>query len=149
MSVAIIDRPQTKANTHSGISFSCDVKLSDSQQIIIDVPEVEWDYTINKYKKTGVIKKYRLEEIQYGIKWGDDNREQVILDGIKVRGFRKDGGLRFRDETLYYLTDELLKEVMAQIPDDYHNYAREEFAKTMADLQQLLTAITNNGVKIV
>lgn len=149
MSVAIVDKPQTKADTSSGISFNCHVKLSDTEQIIIDVPMVEYDYTLSKYKKTGELKKYRLEELQYGIKWGNENQDQIILDGIKVRGFRKDGGLRFRDETLYYLSDEILKEVIEQIPDEYHNYAREEFAKEMADLQQLLTKLTNNGVKIV
>lgn len=149
MSVIVDERPHTKIDTDSRISFSCDVELSDTQQIIIDVPEVEWDYTINKYKRTGGIKKYRLEEIQYGIAWGEDNKEQVILDNIKVRGFRKDGGLRFRDETLWHLTDDMRKEVMAQIPDEYHDYAREEFASEMAKLQQLLTTITNNGVKIV
>ena len=146
MSVIVNERPQTKVNAYYGVNFSCLIKLSDTEQIIVDVPEMTYDYNASKYVKTGGIKKYRLEELSYGIGYGEEH--QVKLEHIRVRGFRKDGGLRYRQETLWHLTDEALKEVIAQIPDEYHNYAREEFAYKMVELQENLTKLTNNGVKI-
>jgi hypothetical protein len=147
MSVIVNQLPQTKVNCYYGVNFSCDVKLSDTEQIIIEVPDTEYNYTLGGYRKTGSTTKYRLEKISYDTPHTHSN--QIVLRHLTVRGFRKDGGLRFRETTLWHLTEEMLKEVIAQIPDKYHDYAREEFAIKMAELQERLTELTNNGVKIV
>jgi hypothetical protein len=116
------------------------VTLKDSEQIIIDIPEKEW--TGGTYKSTGVIKKVRLEQICYQSGYGDN--PQVYLYSIEFRGFRKDKGLRYRTERLHSPD----QEVIDQIPDEYHTYARVAFVKKVAELQEELTTMTNGGIQI-
>jgi len=135
--------PTTKAEVRAGgsLSFSCDVSLSEAEQIIISVEEAEYDWATQTSTKTGVIKKYRLETISYRSGYSTDN-EAVAISNVEVRGFKKDGGLRYRTEHLYRVTNDITE----QIPDSYHDYARKEFAKSMVELQDRLTQMTNNGV---
>lgn len=130
---------ETKVNASSNLSFYCSVTLEDSKQILIDIEERQW--TGGSYQGTGVIKKVRLEQLSYHSR---SNNDIVCLYSIEVRGFRKDKGLRYRTEQIHYLD----KKVIDQIPDEYHNYAREAFAKEVIELQQQLTTMTNEGVKI-
>jgi hypothetical protein len=133
----------TDVNTTSNLSFNSYVTLKDSEQIIIDLEEKEFQHVQGKYisVKTGVIKKVRLEQLIYQSDWTDGITK---LCSIEVRGFRKDGGLRYRSDRHYAVE----QEVIDQIPDEYHNYAREAFAQEIVKLQQQLTTMTNEGVKI-
>jgi len=144
MTTAIAINETTEVNSSNNLSFSCYVTLSDKEQIIISIEETEGCWTNNSYtlKKTGEIKKYRLEQLRYNTGGGED--KQAHLSSIQVRGFRKDGGLKFRDTQFYNLD----KETLEQIPDEYHNYAREAFAKEVIELQNKLTNLINEGVKI-
>lgn len=136
-------KEETKVNTNSNLSFHCYVTLKDSEQIIIDIEEKDYQTVNGNYTlvKTGVVKKVRLEELIYQSDYADGI---VKLSAIEVRGFKKDMGLRYRSDR-YFSVDQ---EVIDQIPDEYHNYAREAFAKEVIELQQRLTKMTNKGVKI-
>jgi hypothetical protein len=130
---------ETKVNGNGNLSFYCYVTLKDSEQIIIDIEEQAWRG--GSYQKTGVIKKVRLEQLSYQSK--NDN-DIVTLHALEVRGFRKDKGLRYRTEMVYHLD----QKVIDQIPDEYHNYAKEKFAKEVSELQNRLTTMTNGGIQI-
>jgi hypothetical protein len=130
---------ETKVNESSNLSFSCRVVLEDNKQILIDLEEREWQG--GNLVPTGVLKKVRLEELNYST---DYKENTVHLNQIEVRGFKKDGGLRYRSEYVYHLEQKTID----QIPDEYHDYAREAFAKEMVRLQEELTTMTNKGVRI-
>ena len=132
---------ETDVNVSSNLSFYCYVTLQDSEQIIIDIEETEWKN--GSYQPTGVIKKFRLEKLTYQ-NYSLKNHSWVNLHSIEVRGFRKDKGLRYRTEYFHNLS----QLVIDQIPDKYHNYAREGFAKEVVELQEQLTTMTNEGVRI-
>ena len=132
---------ETKVNANSNLSFYCTVTLEDSKQILIDIEERQW--TGGSYQGTGVIKKVRLEKLTYQSR-GSNSNEIVNLHALEVRGFRKDKGLRYRTEMVY----SLYQKIIDQLPDEYHNYAREAFAKEAIELQQQLTLMTNEGVKV-
>lgn len=146
MTTALDINTETAVNKNGSLGFYCSTTLSDNEQLILSVEEMEGKWVNNEYTmvKTGEINKYRLESLYYGRGYtsGDNG---VHLSSLTVRGFRKDGHLRYRSQTLHRLT----KEVIEQIPDSYHNYAREEFAKSMIELQEELIAMTNKGVQIV
>lgn len=127
---------ETKVNASNSLSFYCYVTLKDSEQILIDIEERNW--TNGSYQGTGVFKKVRLEELSY------NSTNTVSLYSLEVRGFRKDKGLRYRTEMVYNLDQKTID----QIPDEYHNYAREAFAKKMIELQEELTTMTNGGIQI-
>ena len=143
MSMTIKWEEKTKINTSSNLSFHSYITLKDSEQILIDMEEKDYQTVNGNYTKvkTGVIKKVRLEELIYQSDYADGI---VKLYAIEVRGFKKDMGLRYRSDRHY----DLDQEVIDQIPDKYHNYAREAFAKEVTELQQRLTTMTNEGVKI-
>lgn len=136
----LITQEQTNVNARSHLSFNCTTKLKDSEQILIDIEEREW--TNGSYQGTGVFKKVRLEELTYNSSRNDNNT--VSLYSLEVRGFKKDKGLRYRTEMVYNLDQKTID----QIPDEYHNYAREAFAKEMIELKEELTTMTNGGVQI-
>lgn len=130
---------ETTMYVTGNLSFYCNVTLKDSEQIIIDIEETEWRN--GSYQSTGVIKKFRLEKITYQ-NYSRSDHDWVNLYSIEVRGFRKDKGLRYRTENFHSLS----QLVIDQIPDHYHNYAREAFAKEVVTLQERLTTMTNKGV---
>lgn len=130
---------ETKINGSGNLSFYCYVTLKDSEQIIIDIEEQAW--VGGSYQKTGVIKKVRLEQLSYQ---SSGNNDIVVLHSLEVRGFRKDKGLRYRTDMVYHLEQKTID----QIPDEYHNYAREKFAKEVSELQDRLTTMTNGGIQI-
>jgi len=130
---------ETKVNVSGNLTFYCYVTLKDSEQIIIDIEGTEWRN--GSYQSTGVIKKFRLEKITYQ-NYSRTDHDLVNLYSIEVRGFRKDKGLRYRTDT-FHSPSQL---VIDQIPDHYHNYAREAFVKEVVTLQERLTTMTNKGV---
>lgn len=131
---------ETKVNANNHLSFNCNIKLKDSEQILIDIEERDW--TNGSYQGTGVFKKVRLEELTYNSAHSDS--PTVSLYSLEVRGFKKDKGLRYRTEMVYNLNQKTIN----QIPDEYHNYAREAFLKELIELQDKLTTMTNGGVQI-
>lgn len=131
----------TVVNTNSNLSFYCTVTLKDSEQILLDIEERQW--VNGNYQGTGVIKKFRLEKITYQ-NYSRTDYNTVNLYSIEVRGFRKDKGLRYRTDQFHNIEQKMID----QIPDHYHNYAREAFAKEAIELQQRLTLMTNEGVKV-
>ena len=139
MTTTLEVREDTKVNASSNLSFYCYVTLKDSEQILIDIDEKQW--VNGSYQSTGVIKKVRLEQISYQSGHSDNT---VNLYSLEVRGFRKDKGLRFRTDRVYSPD----QKVIDQIPYQYHNYAVEAFNKEMKELQDQLTHMTNQGVKI-
>jgi len=153
MSNALEINKETQLNINGSLSFSCSVTLSDTEQLILSIEETEGQWVNGNYKmvKTGETNKYRLEGLYYGksysySEYSPSEEGAIQLSSLTIRGFRKDGHLRYRNETLY--TASITKEVIEQIPDSYHNYAREAFAKEMVKLQVELTDMTNKGVKI-
>jgi hypothetical protein len=145
MTTALNINKETKVEGNGTLAFYCSTQLSDEEQIIIEVEEYEYQDINGSYKrvKTGAIHKYRLESLYYNR--GHYGERGVELASLTIRGFRKDKHLRYRTEMLYGI--DLTKEVLDQIPDKYHNYARELFVKEMALLQDELTKLTNKGVK--
>ena len=132
---------ETKVNTSGHLSFYCYVTLKDNEQMLIDIEETEWNG--NSWVKTGVAKKFRLEKITYQ-NYSRTDYNTVNLYSIEVRGFRKDKGLRYRTDQFHNIEQKMID----QIPDHYHNYAREAFAKEAIALQERLTLMTNEGVKV-
>lgn len=135
---------KTKHDSSPWLGWRCNVELSEAQQIILNIEQYESLWVNNAWteRKTGVTEKYRLEGLCYSTSHGTNKDAQ--LESLCVRGFRKDGGLKYREDFLYRVS----KEVLEQIPDKYHNIARKQFALDMKKLQKQLTEITNNGLQI-
>jgi hypothetical protein len=132
--------PTTKAtvNSNASFGFSCSVKLSDSEKILVDITTRSYDYAQNSWVENN--EKAQLEELHYHT-WGG----AVTLSSMVVRGFRKDGALRFRTT---YVSQKDTTNVLKHIPAHYHDYAKEAFKKDMAKLQTELTKTINKGVQL-
>lgn len=140
--MATIEAVQTtpKATGVSYITFNCNVQLADSDRILIEAEVMEFDSQKGQWVQ--VKRKFRLEELIYH---NDSNaRNHTRLSGIKVRGFRKDGALKARTQTIYRFNDELL----AQIPDHFHDPARKMFLEAMNNLLTEIREALNKGVQI-
>ena len=139
---------ETKVQASNNLSFYCYTTLSDTEQIILEIEETEYKTVNGQYTQvpTGVVNKYRLEVLIY-TGYSDGMKDGIHLDRIVVRGFRKDGGLKFR-ETSFYGQAPVMNKVMPQIPDSYHDYARQAWAKEAIELQKKLTNMTTIGVKV-
>jgi hypothetical protein len=102
----------TSHTSHLGISFSIDTRLSDYDQIVIDVPHLEYQMLSTGWSRvnTGNVK-FRLERIRYSL-----TNETFALCSIEGRGFTKSGSLRVR-ETNFWTKDLIAyPEILAQIP---------------------------------
>lgn len=139
---------ETKVQASNTLSFYCYTILAEAEQIIINIEETEYKDVNGSYTQvpTGVVNKYRLESLIY-TGYSDGMTEGIRLDRIVVRGFRKDGGLKFRD-TSFYGQAPIMNKVMPQIPDSYHDYAREAWEKEAIELQKKLTNMTAIGVQV-
>ena len=134
--------PTTKAkvNSNAYFSFTCYVDLAETERIIVELTEKKYDYNLNTYVNSGEKVKYQLEQLTY-----TEENNQVRFYGGTIRGFRKDGALKFRAN---YVPTYCVKEVLAQIPDHYHDYARQAFDKEMEKLVKRVTTTQQNGVKL-
>lgn len=143
MSNQLIEKSDTKIRmSRHNVYLWCSTTLSDLDQIIIEVIDRgDYDYSTRQYKING-LKKVRLEELSYDLN-RDEN--EFRLEAITVRGFRKDGGLRARTETL----NEITAGIISQIPDHYHDRAREYFFEATQSLKDKVTQIIDNDLKIV
>lgn len=139
-------KTETTSNTsYLGISFSIDTTLSDFDQIVIDVPHLEYQMVNTSWARvnTGNVK-FRLERLRYSL-----TDEAFALCSIEGRGFTKSGGLRVR-ETNFWSKDLLAyPEILAQIPDHYHDQAKELFLKGAKELVDNANAISANGLSTI
>lgn len=131
-------------NTSYSLDFDCCVQLPETKQIIINVLEKVFDNVKDCWVDT--MKKYRLEELTYKREKYSSYSPNAVLTSITVRGFKKDETLKYRTKNISYRY--ITKEVLEQIPDEYHDTARAEFAETMKKMHNELTEITNNGIQI-
>ena len=140
-------KPTDTATIGGGASFgfSCYTTLAETERIIIEISRVEYNYGLNSYQPTGDKEKYQLERLDYSMDYNDKN--QVVFNGGIIRGFRKDGALRYRPTYIPH-NSRTYKEVLAQIPDHYHDYARNHFAKEMQEILDKVKETQQNGVKL-
>jgi hypothetical protein len=140
--------PTTKAkvNAQSSFGFSCYVELAETERIIIEVAQQVYDSKVNNWVISPTKEKYQLERLDYranhDYNWGD---KEAQFDGGIIRGFRKDGALRYRET---YIPRHQFAEVLAQIPDHYHDYAREQFTIKMQELQEQVEITIKNGLQL-
>ncbi len=142
MSTQLITKSETKIrHSRNYVSLWCQTTLSDLDQIIIEVEDKEYDYAKGQYVVKG-LKKVRLEEMSYDL---NRNESEFRLENLTVRGFRKDGGLRARTE----LVHEITAGIITQIPDHYHDRAKEYFFEATQSLKNKITQIIDNDLKVV
>ncbi len=142
MSTQLIEQSDTKIrHSRNYVSLWCQTTLSDLDQIIIEVEDKEYDYAKGQYVVKG-LKKVRLEEMSYDL---NRNESEFRLENLTVRGFRKDGGLRARTE----LVHEITAGIITQIPDHYHDRAKEYFFEATQSLKNKITQIIDNDLKVV
>lgn len=140
--------PTTEAqvSAQSSFGFSCYVTLADTERIIIELSQQVWDSQKGRYVTLPEKLKFQLERLNYCTVRDFDSDEVVAeFDGGLIRGFRKDGALKFRET---YIPRHQYKDVLAQIPDHYHDYAKEQFNIKMAELIKKVETTTKNGLKI-
>jgi hypothetical protein len=121
--------------------MACAVTLSDLDQIIIEVEDKEYDYSQRNYVLKG-LKKVRLEELHYDL---SQEQNEFRLDTLTVRGFRKDKGLRARTEHV----GEITAGIISQIPDHYHDRAKDFFFEASQTLLKKINQTIDNDLKII
>jgi hypothetical protein len=121
--------------------MACAVTLSDLDQIIIEVEDKEYDYSQRNYVLKG-LKKVRLEELHYDL---SQEQNEFRLDTLTVRGFRKDKGLRARAEHV----GEITAGIISQIPDHYHDRAKDFFFEASQTLLKKINQTIDNDLKII
>ena len=142
MSNQLIEKSDTKLrHSYERVTMSCVVTLSDLDQIIIEVEDREYDYSQGKYVLKG-LKKVRLEELHYDL---SQEQTEFRLESLNVRGFRKDKGLRARVENVWEIT----AGVISQIPDHYHDRARDFFFEASQELLKKVNQTIDNDLKVV
>jgi hypothetical protein len=123
-------------------SFAITTTLSDYEQIVIVVPTLEHQLVNGRWTRVNTGNQdFRLEKLHYSLE-----NNVVSLSSIEGRGFTKAGTLRVRD--LYYYAKDLLAfpEILTQIPDHFHDQAKEKFVEGAKELLQNATAISANGL---
>ena len=144
MEITLEPTKKALVKVNAGYGFSCYTQLSDTEKILIEITDQVYDYQLNKWVNPPEKVKYQLEELHYHLGYGDDNHEVLFHNAI-IRGFRKDGALRYRTK---YLPQSAHAEALTQIPDHYHDYARQAFEVEMAKLQKNLAITITKGVVI-
>jgi hypothetical protein len=128
-----------------GISFSITTTLSDYEQIVISVPTLEYKNVNTRWTRVNTGNKdFRLEKLHYSLEG-----ETVSLSSIEGRGFTKAGTLKVRD--LYFYSKDLIEypEILAQIPDHFHDQAKAKFIEGVKEVVQKANAISANGLSTI
>ena len=142
MSTQLITKSDTKIrHSYERLTMACVVTLSDLDQIIIEVEDKEYDYSQRNYVLKG-LKKVRLEELHYDL---SQEQNEFRLDTLTVRGFRKDKGLRARTEHV----GEITAGIISQIPDHYHDRAKDFFFEASQTLLKKINQTIDNDLKII
>lgn len=141
----------TEENTWArtkAIVLSYKVVLDDLQQILVDTfnYSYQWNNGTTTLTKQEPIKLV-LKELNYSY---DNETNQFELNGITCVGFRKDNKIRARQSYLWKSRsfDQQFNDVAQQIPDHFHDRARVAFQEMTQQLQDELTQLTMNGVKV-
>lgn len=146
MNTTLAPTTKAKVNAQSSFGFSCYVELAETERIIIEVAQQVYDHKVNNWVISPTKEKYQLERLDYRVNRDfDSDDKEAQFDGGIIRGFRKDGALRYRET---YIPRHQFAEVLAQIPDHYHDYAKEQFNIQMAKLQKQLETTIKNGLQI-
>jgi hypothetical protein len=142
VSTQLITKSDTKIrHSYERLTMACAVTLSDLDQIIIEVEDKEYDYSQRNYVLKG-LKKVRLEELHYDL---SQEQNEFRLDTLTVRGFRKDKGLRARTEHV----GEITAGIISQIPDHYHDRAKDFFFEASQTLLKKINQTIDNDLKII
>lgn len=148
MSNQLIERVEDNNVSHRYLTWGHTTQLQDTKQKIVDTHNYETSYQNGNWvsvKKEPI--KVILKELHYSL---DEDKMAFELDCIVVLGFRKDKRIKAREEYLYRrsgMTDQF-NEVLSQIPDSYHDSAKETFHLKMKELIDQLDQIAKNGVII-
>ena len=134
---------EAQVNTFADFTFSCEVTLAETQRIIItlNISETLWDSGLGQYVTTIEPKKFQLEKLSYYV----NGNNQCSFRGGTLRGFRKDGALKYRES---YIPTSNISEALQQIPTHYHDYAIKEFNEKMLELSKDISLTIQNGVKL-
>lgn len=133
---------------YQGIRFAIETILSDYDQIVIDVPVFQNGYnsTTKNWEvvATGETRKFRLEKIKYSLV--NENNDSVGIHTLQGRGFTKANTLRVQSSSFY--NDHITDEILAQIPNHYHDKAKEQFLLTAKELTEQMNTINANGLSL-
>lgn len=133
------------------LRMNYEVMLEGVEQLVVDTFNYEQVYDSNKqewvYNQKEPIK-VMLKKLMYSY---DEETNQFELDMIVVNGFRKDKKIMAREWYFgkgRYHAHAQYKDVLAQIPDSFHDRARQAHIEMTAQLESNLNSIKRNGVVI-
>lgn len=124
-----------------------EIDLEGVEQLVVDTFNYEQvydpktqDWVYNQKEPIKVM----LSRFMYSY---DEDDKEFQLDAIVVKGFRKDKKIMAR-EWYFRIHSPQYKDVLAQIPDSFHDRARQAHAEMTAQLESNLDSIKRNGVVI-
>ena len=122
------------------------VALSDLEQIVIQAPKYtgyQFDpQTTQWVRKADEVRKIKLTHLNYALTNTDQGEHFIKLVGITGNFFNKGSNrVGIRDTWL----QDPSKEVIDQIPDHYHNFAREHISSVIVPMFQ---SVINTGLVI-
>lgn len=130
--------------------MSYEYQLEDTKQILIEYHNYTTQHNNGNWVHVKQDKKKAiLTEIHYQY---ETETNEFSIEYFVIQGFRKDKKIRARKEWVNaqsnWTPKELIQEILAQIPDNYHDQARQAFAQMTDTLQKRLTDTINKGVVI-
>jgi hypothetical protein len=138
----------TTTTKWQGITFGIETILSDYDQIVIDVPVFQSGYNSTtghwQVVATSETRKFRLEKLEYSLVNRQNN--SVGIHSLYGRGFTKANTLRVQGTSFY--NENITDEILAQIPDHYHDKAKEQFLLTAKELTEQMNQINANGLSL-
>ena len=144
----VILREVDESTSDFNLSMRHTTLLSDMKQIIVDTFNYEhtWNGSgYNSIKKEPM--KVIVKELHYSLSWATHTFE---LDTIVVLGFRKDNKVKAREDYFHKhsFSKDQYQDVLPQIPDSFHDEARNEFLKMSQKMFDSINEIKNKGVLI-
>lgn len=137
----VLDEPQLTSH----MTLDYDVELEGTEQIVVNTFDYDQQYNQSTKDWVWVKKepmKFVLKQLDYSLDY-----DQFSLDKVIVVGFRKDKKLRARHNWIYPRNPQFL-DIVAQIPDHFHDKARAKFAEAIKHMKVKVETIERNGVKI-
>ena len=150
-SVTLIEKDKDTEYSDCGLSLEHKTRLQDTKQIVVDTFKYEnsWNNITNNW--TSVRKepiKVIVKELHYSFDWTTNKFE---LQTIVVLGFRKDKKVRASEDYLNKTSawnSSQFQDIISQIPDSFHDNARESFIKMTNEVQEKLNQTITNGVTV-
>lgn len=142
---------QQNTSVFSKAELKIDVTLSDMEQPIVDstITHNEWDFAQKQWVTTKEPRKFKVTHLNYEYDTYDSYDSyyptEKVLRLSSVRGvyFLKGNKKVGRKETTFW--GNLPKELVTQIPDNLHEYARQELA---TELKKQIDRVLSHGVVI-